>query len=131
MLHPAQFGSEGSVLRIVLGRRLDMTHIQVSEGDDNGGEKAKQRILGYLQKGIQTPMAQGRSTNIISMIRWIRTSTSSIQNSLSGRRFRKAMITAENKAKQRAVESLTNFETVKVHLLSTRPSTAHATLLYS
>ena len=71
------------MLRIVLGRRFDMTHIQVSEGDDNGGEKAKQRILGYLQKGIQTPMAQGRSTNIISKMKWIRTSRLSMKNSLS------------------------------------------------
>ena len=33
--------------------------------------------------GIQTPMAQGRSTKIISMIKWIRTSRLSIKNSLS------------------------------------------------
>ena len=37
-----------------------------------------------MEKGIQTPMAQGRSTEIISMIKWIRTSRLSIQNSLSG-----------------------------------------------
>ena len=36
-----------------------------------------------LEKGIQTPMAQGRSTKIISMIRWIRTSRLSMKNSLS------------------------------------------------
>ena len=34
-------------------------------------------------KGIQTPMAQGRSTEIIYMIRWIRTSRLSIKNSRS------------------------------------------------
>ena len=34
-------------------------------------------------KGIQTPMAQGRSTKIISMIEWIRTSRLSIKHSLS------------------------------------------------
>jgi len=33
--------------------------------------------------GIQIPMAQGRSTKIISMIQWIRTSRLSIKNSLS------------------------------------------------
>jgi len=37
--------------------------------------------------GIQTPMAQGRSTKTISMIKWIRTSRLSINNSLSGRYF--------------------------------------------
>ena len=38
---------------------------------------------GYLEKGIETPMAQGRSTKIISMIEWIRTSRLSIKNSLT------------------------------------------------
>ena len=38
---------------------------------------------GYLEKGIQTPMAQGRSTKIITMIKWIRTIRLSIKNSLS------------------------------------------------
>ena len=33
-------------------------------------------------KGTQVPMAQGRSTKIISMIKWIRTSRYSISNSL-------------------------------------------------
>ena len=37
------------------------------------------QISGYLKKGIQTPMAQGRSTNIISMKKWIRTGRLSIQ----------------------------------------------------
>ena len=40
-------------------------------------------MSGYLEKRIQTPMAQGRSTHIISMIKWIRTSTLSIKSSLS------------------------------------------------
>ena len=35
----------------------------------------------HLEKGVQTPMAQGRSTKIISMIQWIRTSRLSIKNS--------------------------------------------------
>jgi hypothetical protein len=39
--------------------------------------------IGYLEKGIQTPMARGRSTKIISMMKWIRTSRLSLQNSLS------------------------------------------------
>jgi len=38
---------------------------------------------GCLEMGIQTPMAQGRSTKIISIIKWIRTSRLSIKNSLS------------------------------------------------
>jgi len=42
-------------------------------------------MLGYLEKGIQTPMAQDRSTKIISMIKWIRTSRLSMKNSLSTR----------------------------------------------
>ena len=37
-----------------------------------------------LKEGIQTPMAQGRSTKIISMIKLIRTSRLSINKSLSG-----------------------------------------------
>ena len=37
-----------------------------------------------MDKGIQTPMAQGRSTKIISMVERIRTSRLSIKNSLSG-----------------------------------------------
>ena len=40
-------------------------------------------IQGYLAKGIQTPMAQGRSTKIISMIKQIQTSRLSMKNSLS------------------------------------------------
>jgi hypothetical protein len=42
-------------------------------------------MQGYLGKGIQTPMAQDRSTKIILMIKKIRTSRWSIENSLSGR----------------------------------------------
>ena len=41
-------------------------------------------ILGYLEKGIQNPMAQGRSTKIIWMIKQIRTNRLSIKNSLYG-----------------------------------------------
>ena len=35
------------------------------------------------ENGIQTPMAQGQSTKIISMIKWIRTSRLSMKNSVS------------------------------------------------
>jgi len=35
--------------------------------------------------GIQTPMAQGRSTKIISIIKWTRAKTLSMKNSLSNR----------------------------------------------
>ena len=41
------------------------------------------KILGYMAKEIQTLIAQGRSTKIISMIRWIRTSRLSTKKSLS------------------------------------------------
>ena len=41
------------------------------------------KILGYLETGIQTLMAQCWSTKIISMIKWIRTSRLSIKNSPS------------------------------------------------
>ena len=40
-------------------------------------------MLGYLKREIQTFMAQGRSTKIISMMKWIRTSRLSIKHSLS------------------------------------------------
>ena len=36
-----------------------------------------------MAKGIQTLMAQGWSTKIISMLEWIRTSRLSIENSIS------------------------------------------------
>ena len=36
-------------------------------------------MYGYLGKGTQTPMAHGRSTEIITMIKWIRTSRLSIK----------------------------------------------------
>ena len=37
----------------------------------------------YLEKEIHPPLAQGRSTKIISVIKWIRTSRLSIKSSLS------------------------------------------------
>ena len=37
--------------------------------------------------GIQTPMAQGRSTKILSMIKWIQTGRLAIKNSLSSLRI--------------------------------------------
>ena len=37
-------------------------------------------ILGYLGKGIQTPMAQGRSAKGMSMIKWIGTIRLPIKN---------------------------------------------------
>ena len=38
--------------------------------------------LGYLKRRIQIPMAQGRSTEVISMIKWIQTSRRPIKKSL-------------------------------------------------
>ena len=46
-------------------------------------------MSGYLEKGIQTPMAQGRSTKIILRIEWVRNSWLSIKNSLAGPRGRR------------------------------------------
>ena len=43
---------------------------------EEGGYKAT------WKRGIQTPMAQGRSTKIISMIKWIRDSRLSVKKSL-------------------------------------------------
>ena len=43
----------------------------------------KRWIRGNLEKGIETPMAQGWSTKIISKNEWVRTSRLSIKNSLS------------------------------------------------
>ena len=40
-------------------------------------------MSGHLEKGIQPPMAQGRSTKIITMIKWIRANRLSIKNSPS------------------------------------------------
>jgi hypothetical protein len=40
-------------------------------------------MLGYMEKGVQTSMAQCRSTAIIEMIKWIRTSRLSIKKCLS------------------------------------------------
>ena len=40
-------------------------------------------MQGYLEKGVQTLMAQGWSTEAISMIKWIRTSKLSMTDSLS------------------------------------------------
>ena len=40
-------------------------------------------ILGFLGKGTRTPMAQGRSTKVIPMIQWIRTSRLSVNEELS------------------------------------------------
>jgi len=42
----------------------------------------RRKILGFLKKEIEFPMAQCRSSKITSMIKWIRTSKLSIKNSL-------------------------------------------------
>jgi len=47
------------------------------------GAGAGRKMYGYLEKGIQTPMAQGRSTKIISMNKWFRTSRLSIKHPLA------------------------------------------------
>ena len=42
-------------------------------------------MRGYLEKGIQTLMAQGWSTQIISMLEWIGISRLSMKNCFSGK----------------------------------------------
>ena len=44
---------------------------------------SRRETHGYLEKGVQTPMAQGRSTRIILMIKWVRVSRLSTKKSLS------------------------------------------------
>ena len=46
-------------------------------------DRVKGAIKGYLEKIIRTSMAQGRSPEFISTIKWIRTSRLSTKNSLS------------------------------------------------
>ena len=46
----------------------------------------RRKSLGHMEKRIQTPTAQGRSTKIVSTVEWIRTSKLSIKNSLWGGR---------------------------------------------
>ena len=59
-----------------------------------GGGDVGRQVLGYLAKPIQTPMAQGRSTKLISTIKWVRTSRLSTKISLSLLTFRK-VVTSE------------------------------------
>ena len=66
-------GVEVALLALALALRVHHVHRRHLLG---------RKILGYLEKGIQTPMAQGRSAKIISMIKWIRTRRLSIENSL-------------------------------------------------
>ena len=47
--------------------------------------------LGYLEKKIQTPMAQGGSTKIIRMIKWIRIKRLSTKNCFSARGARQTI----------------------------------------
>ena len=66
-----------------------------ADDDDDGGGVREMKTIGCkgggghqdeewggCGRGIQAPMAHGRSTKIISMIKWIRTSRLSIKNSL-------------------------------------------------
>ena len=65
---------------------LDWTEAEVGESTRNVEMFVKtlgREILGYLEKRIQTPMAQGWSSQIISMKKWVQTSKLSIKNSLS------------------------------------------------
>ena len=54
-----------------------------SPTDPPGLDEPSLCLLSYLEKGIQTLVAQGRSTKTISMIMWTRTSRLSIKISLS------------------------------------------------
>jgi len=63
--------------REALGQRVQISSWKQRECTDCRVREGRW-VYGYLEKGIQTPMAQGRSTKIISMIKWIRTSRLSI-----------------------------------------------------
>ena len=56
-----------------------------------GGFESRKADIRLLEMGIQTPMAQGRPTKIISMIRWIRTSRLPIKSSLSSLEFERSI----------------------------------------
>ena len=61
---------------------LGVWYKPVNFGAESGGRSRIGRyVLGYLEKGIQTPMAQGRSTKIISMMKWSWTGRLSIKKS--------------------------------------------------
>jgi len=55
----------------------------VDDAEGRGGRESRDR-----KKGIQTPLAHGRSTKIFSIIKWIRTSRLSIKSYLSRDRLR-------------------------------------------
>ena len=55
---------------------MALTVVHVPHSLDGGGA----RVGGETQKAIQSPMAQGRSTKIISTMRWIQPSRLSTDN---------------------------------------------------
>jgi len=72
-----------ALLRALL-RRGSLSEVQCSQPAMAFTESGTRKVdKGYLKKGIQIPMAQGRSTKVISMIKRIRTSRLAIKNSLS------------------------------------------------
>ena len=69
-----------------LGQNLAFTVFCVPNLLDSGAPDIACRSL---EKGVQTPVAQGRSTEVISMIHRIRTTRLSIKNSFSRGRVRR------------------------------------------
>ena len=84
---------------------------------EDGAELGKY-IQGYLEKGIQPPMVQGRSTKTISMIEWIRTSRLSITNSneLSQRLMRMVVTCSPISSASAARSSAIGWNSVRVKL---------------
>ena len=60
----------------------DDCQLPLSRGSDGPARHLRRVYVRLPGKGIQTPMARGRP-NIITLIKWIRTSRLSIQNALS------------------------------------------------
>jgi len=61
----------------------DKAHNPNDLGDEAHNRMQEDKCNAIWKTGIQTPMAQGRSTKTILVIKWIRTSRLSIKNSLS------------------------------------------------
>ena len=73
----ASEGLKGVNQRVSPSPALKWTHLSRLDHD------SVRTLQNREYDGIQTPMAQGQSNTIISMIEWIRTSRLSIKNSLS------------------------------------------------
>ena len=82
----------GPVTRVKKKKKLPHERVVDVDGEEVRGRGVHPPVVlawcglwrsGLREKEIHTPMARGRSTKIISMIKWIRTSRLSIKDSLS------------------------------------------------